>query len=63
MAEWSWWWVTCPLWGLPAILISVGLVLIVLYLVARGVEGLSSWRSAKARAREMGRRKAGRAGR
>jgi hypothetical protein len=59
VAEWSWWWVTAPLWGLPALLLSAAVVLGVLYLVARAVEGLSNWRAGKARARELARRKAG----
>lgn len=28
VAGWSWWWVTMPLWGLPALLLSIGLVLV-----------------------------------
>lgn len=25
--DWSWWWVTCPLWALPVIFLSVAFVL------------------------------------
>lgn len=39
VAGWSWWWVTAPLWGLPALLLSIGLVLVMIagaiYVVAK----------------------------
>lgn len=28
--DWSWWWVTAPFWGLPAVLLCVGGVCIVI---------------------------------
>ena len=31
---WSWWWVTAPLWILPAVVVAVLLVLLVLFIVA-----------------------------
>lgn len=30
---WSWWWVTAPLWGFPALLIGLGLLVLVVYLI------------------------------
>ena len=30
VANWSWWWVTAPLWGPVAVTVGVGLILLVI---------------------------------
>lgn len=32
--NWSWWWVTCPLWIAPAVLLTIALVAFLLALPA-----------------------------
>lgn len=38
--DWSWWWVTAPLWGLPALLVVAGLGAIVFSVVVAAVAAL-----------------------
>lgn len=47
--DWSWWWVTCPFWGPPAVLLGgLGLAIGVCF----AVEALGAWlRERKRRAR------------
>ena len=37
--DWSWWWVTCPLWIVPAILIAIGLG----WIIFKGIDMLVDW--------------------
>lgn len=32
---WSWWWVTCPFWAVPAVIIAVLLIALVLVRIAK----------------------------
>ena len=34
--DWSWWWVTAPLW----IPVAIGLVVIVIYVIILGIKGM-----------------------
>jgi phosphoglycerol transferase MdoB-like AlkP superfamily enzyme len=34
--DWSWWWVTCPFWAVPAFVVTAWVFLVLLY-VARGL--------------------------
>jgi hypothetical protein len=34
IAQWSWWWVTSPLWILPAIVLVVTVLIIVLKIIS-----------------------------
>ncbi len=36
--DWSWWWVTLPIWGGAALVILTGLVFLVLFLLLDGNE-------------------------
>lgn len=36
--DWSWWWVTAPLWGVSAVLAGVGVIALLIAAVA------SAWR-------------------
>lgn len=31
--NWSWWWVTAPLWGIPALLLAIGAIFLVLFII------------------------------
>ena len=32
--DWSWWWITCPLWGGLAIILAVIIVIALVYVLA-----------------------------
>lgn len=34
VASWSWWWVTCPLWIIPLVAISIGVIAFLIIIVA-----------------------------
>lgn len=34
VADWSWWWVTCPLWIPIATVFAVWIVILVIYIIA-----------------------------
>ena len=40
LISWSWWWVFCPLWIGPAMLICYGIILILIYLIIALIEAL-----------------------
>jgi hypothetical protein len=31
--QWSWWWVTCPIWIIPAILVAIGGIVLVVFAI------------------------------
>lgn len=37
VATWSWWWVTCPLWGPPVLLLSLVAVVFITALIVMGI--------------------------
>ncbi|WP_207554948.1 hypothetical protein [Mycobacteroides abscessus] len=39
--DWSWWWVTAPLWGPLALAVAIGLVAGMVWLVAKSFEAVS----------------------
>lgn len=51
--QWSWWWVTCPLWGVLAL--GLGILLVGLAIGATGevLGALGSWSSRRRRMREF----------
>lgn len=36
--DWSWWWVTIPFWGTPALLLAIAAILGIFGLVCLGIE-------------------------
>lgn len=38
VANWSWWWVTSPLWIPAAIVVGLGLLIVILKVVKDGLE-------------------------
>lgn len=39
--DWSWWWVTAPIWGPAALLLTVGLIAGLVLLVVKSFEAVS----------------------
>ena len=30
--DWSWWWVTAPFWGVPAIILVIGIIALIVHI-------------------------------
>lgn len=41
VADWSWWWVTCPLWITPAIVLAIAVIGLLFVVITSAWE---SWR-------------------
>ena len=55
--DWSWWWVTAPLWGAFAILALVLTALGVVYLVAQALDKRDARKRRKAQQERLARRR------
>ena len=51
---WSWWWVTAPLWAIPALIIGILLILLLIWIIASVVTGLQmrAWEKKSQKAEE-----------
>jgi hypothetical protein len=54
--DWSWWWVTCPFWAVPALLLGLGAALLIagglIYLCAEILDRILRWRKRRRSARD-----------
>jgi hypothetical protein len=47
--DWSWWWVTCPLWAVPAVCLAIAVIIAAGWLVVRAFKAVGArWRRYRA---------------
>lgn len=54
--DWSWWWVTAPLWGPTVILLAIAGVLFILGRVIKAIDSAADKKTQKRRAQERAKR-------